>query len=98
MVCYSQLPVKIGLLNEPNFIAKLQLEDTEVFKSMLQTLYAIYGDRNIKNVADEIVFLNAMFIGLEMSYCINDSRVRKSYFETSRRIFLERYKSMGMSS
>lgn len=82
------------MLSEPQFIQKLQLENSDVFQKMLDHLNQIFKKQSITNVEEEITFLSTTLMGLEMAYCLNSSDERLAQFDTSKNMFLKRYESL----
>lgn len=79
------------MLNEPNFISKLNLENNEVYKKMLACLHSIYESRNVENAERELILFNTTLMGAEMSYCIHTQEVGDYFYKTTKEMFLKRY-------
>ena len=80
------------MLNEPNFVSKLDLNSIEEYKKMFECLRAIFRNGNVANVEDEIIYLNSILIGVEMTYCMNDETIGEQFFQTTKNMVLERYR------
>lgn len=82
------------MLSEPQFVRKLQMENSDVFLKMLDRLNQIFKKQTITNIEEEITLLSTTLMGLEMAYCLNSSDERLAQFDTSKKMFLKRYQNM----
>lgn len=79
------------LLNEPNLFSELKVHELDSYKEMTNFLRLIFQKSNIAKVEDEIILLSTTLIGLEVQYCIIDSKVGLKHFDVSKKLFLQRY-------
>lgn len=79
------------MLNEPEFVSKLDLQNIKAYKDMLECLLFIFKTREVENPESELIFLNNTLLGIEMSYCMHTKDISDHFFDTTKKMFLERY-------